>query len=63
MKNKIYNLLASALLCGAGLLLLTHATGCGSTNSEKYSEYSENISDRPWSEPRGFQYQNSSADR
>ena len=46
---KLTSLFAAALLLGAGLISLLSSTGCGSVHTE-------NISERPWNEPRGFQY-------
>jgi hypothetical protein len=53
MKNlfqKLALLSMTGLLLGGGLFLLLSSAGCGSTHTE-------NVSERPWSEPRGFQYQ------
>jgi len=49
MNMKLTSLFAVALMLSAGLITLLSATGCGSV--------SENVSERPWSEPRGFQFQ------
>lgn len=49
MNQKISAPLA-VLVALAALAIFASATGCGTPNSD-------NISDRPWSEPRGFQYQ------
>ena len=50
MNMKLTSLFAATLMLGAGLITLLSATGCGSV-------YTENVSERPWSEPRGFQFQ------
>jgi len=40
---------ASACLLIAGGILLASATGCGSLDAE-------NVSERPWNEPKGYQF-------
>jgi len=50
MNMKLVSLLATSLLVGAGLISLLSSTGCGVVHTD-------NVSERPWSEPRGFQYQ------
>ena len=49
MNMKLPSLFAVALMLGVGLITLLSSTGCGSV-------YTENVSERPWSEPRGFQF-------
>ena len=49
MNTKLTSIFAAGLLLGAGLISLLSSTGCGSIHAE-------NVSDRPWSEPRGFQH-------
>jgi len=50
MNTKPTSTFIAALMLGAGLITLLSSTGCGSV-------YTENVSERPWSEPRGFQFQ------
>jgi len=47
---KLVSLFATSLLVGAGLITLLSSTGCGVVHTD-------NVSERPWNEPRGFQYQ------
>ena len=49
MNTKLTSLCAVGLLIGAGLISLLSFSGCGSIHTD-------NISERPWNEPRGFQY-------
>ena len=50
MNTKLTSLFVAALMLFAGLITLLSSTGCGSVHTD-------NVSERPWSEPRGFQFQ------
>jgi hypothetical protein len=55
MTRKLTAILKASLWLALGMIFLVTATGCG-------SPYSPNDSERPWNEPKGFQFKTGDRD-